>query len=104
MNGVVLGRVETDALKRAGLDLAPLARRSPSVKLDTPEEVAGPTLFLASDLAAWVTGVMLPLDGGTPRISGRAIRRTRDRAALGPKARRTVEPDARVLLRRLLGR
>jgi NAD(P)-dependent dehydrogenase (short-subunit alcohol dehydrogenase family) len=29
-----------------------------------PENLAGPVLFLASPAAAWVTGVILPVDGG----------------------------------------
>ena len=28
------------------------------------EELIGPTLFLVSELASYVTGVVLPLDGG----------------------------------------
>jgi NAD(P)-dependent dehydrogenase (short-subunit alcohol dehydrogenase family) len=30
----------------------------------TPEDVAGPVLFLASDAARFMTGVVLPVDGG----------------------------------------
>ena len=32
--------------------------------LGTPEDVAGPAVFLASEDARWVTGVALPVDGG----------------------------------------
>ncbi len=36
----------------------------PMNRLATPEEMAGPAVFLASDAASMVTGVLLPVDGG----------------------------------------
>jgi NAD(P)-dependent dehydrogenase (short-subunit alcohol dehydrogenase family) len=33
-------------------------------RLGQPEEVVGPVIFLASDAASMVTGVLLPVDGG----------------------------------------
>jgi meso-butanediol dehydrogenase / (S,S)-butanediol dehydrogenase / diacetyl reductase len=36
----------------------------PLGRLGEPEDVAGACFFLASDDAAWVTGVALPVDGG----------------------------------------
>ena len=38
--------------------------RIPMGRLGTPEDIAGPAVFLASDLARYVTGVTLPVDGG----------------------------------------
>jgi len=38
--------------------------RIPIGRLGTPEDIAGPAVFLASDLAQYVTGVTLPVDGG----------------------------------------
>src|SRR5277367_2815814 len=38
--------------------------RIPLGRLGTPEDVAGPAVFLASDMARYVTGVTLPVDGG----------------------------------------
>ena len=38
--------------------------RLPLGRLGTPEDVAGPAVFLASDLARYITGVTLPVDGG----------------------------------------
>ena len=38
--------------------------RTPMARWGEPEDLAGPTLFLASSLARFVTGVVLPVDGG----------------------------------------
>ena len=38
--------------------------RVPLGRLGEPEDIAGPAVFLASDLARYVTGVTLPVDGG----------------------------------------
>jgi 3-oxoacyl-[acyl-carrier protein] reductase len=47
-----------DAHKQALLDMHPIKR------LGTPEDVARAALFLASDNAAWITGVVLDVAGG----------------------------------------
>jgi 3-oxoacyl-[acyl-carrier protein] reductase len=36
----------------------------PSGRLGRPEEIASVALFLASDLASWVTGQTIAVDGG----------------------------------------
>lgn len=36
----------------------------------TPDDIAGPILFLASEDAAFITGVILPVDGGVTASSG----------------------------------
>lgn len=41
-----------------------VARRTPMGGWGEPHHLAGPVLFLASDAASWVTGVILPVDGG----------------------------------------
>ena len=38
--------------------------RTPMARWGTPADVAGPVLFLASPAAAFITGVILPVDGG----------------------------------------
>jgi NAD(P)-dependent dehydrogenase (short-subunit alcohol dehydrogenase family) len=44
--------------------MANFAQRIPLGRLGEPADIAGPAVFLASDLAAYVTGVTLPVDGG----------------------------------------
>jgi len=41
-----------------------IAAGVPMGRLGTPEDIAGACLFLSSDLAAWVTGVVLDVNGG----------------------------------------
>ncbi len=54
----------TQALQDDPTRAAPILARTPMGRWGTPADVAGPVLFLASDLAQFVTGVVLPVDGG----------------------------------------
>jgi NAD(P)-dependent dehydrogenase (short-subunit alcohol dehydrogenase family) len=38
--------------------------RIPLGRIGTPDDIAQPAVFLASDMARWITGVTLPVDGG----------------------------------------
>ncbi len=51
-----------NAQKQALLDLHPIKR------LGTPEDVARAALFLASDEAAWITGIVLDVAGGSVMV------------------------------------
>jgi len=54
----------TQALQDDPARSQPILSRTPLGRWGTPEDVAGPVLFLASPAAAFVTGVILPVDGG----------------------------------------
>lgn len=66
-NALLPGTIETDINKD---DLADqekrdyMASRTPLGRLGRPEDLAGPLVFLASDMAQYVTGASLLVDGG----------------------------------------
>jgi len=72
VNAICPGAVDTPMLA-AGAEAADqeaqeflesVAEFSPNGRISTPEEVAGLTLFLASDAASQITGTAIPIDGG----------------------------------------
>jgi meso-butanediol dehydrogenase / (S,S)-butanediol dehydrogenase / diacetyl reductase len=67
-NCIAPGTVDTpiwDERKRINPDvMAELAPWYPLGRVGQPEDIANAALFLASDAAAWITGVVLPVDGG----------------------------------------
>ncbi len=54
----------TDALRQNEDRSDTIVARTPLGRWGTPQDVAGAALFLASPWAAFVTGVVLPVDGG----------------------------------------
>jgi len=54
----------TQALQEDPARSDSIVARTPLGRWGTPEDVAGPVLFLASAAARFVTGVVLPVDGG----------------------------------------
>jgi NAD(P)-dependent dehydrogenase (short-subunit alcohol dehydrogenase family) len=65
VNGIAPGLVKTD-MARALWEPAEeaIARRMPLRRLGEPADIANAALFLASDLASWITGHTLVVDGG----------------------------------------
>lgn len=66
-NSVLPGTIATDINKEDLSDpekLAYMSQRVPLGRLGEPDDIAGPVVFLASDMAKYVTGASLLVDGG----------------------------------------
>src|SRR5258707_3035241 len=62
VNAIVPGLIRTyDISEEAAVERGKVV---PMGRLGSPEDLAGPTLFLASEDARYVTGICLPVDGG----------------------------------------
>ena len=68
VNAICPGGTETDMLKphlaAQGFQFDPPDMVGPMRKLARPEDMVGAAIFLASDESAWVTGALVPVDGG----------------------------------------
>lgn len=70
VNAVAPGTIRTDRVRRLVDEpggpayLATMEAAHPMGRLGEPEEVANAILFLASDEASFITGAILPVDGG----------------------------------------
>ncbi|WP_321355840.1 SDR family oxidoreductase [Pseudomonas extremaustralis] len=67
VNGVEPGMIATPAMGNLGDDQvnADIASSVPLGRLGAPEDIAAAMLFLASDLAAYITGQTIVVDGGS---------------------------------------
>jgi NAD(P)-dependent dehydrogenase (short-subunit alcohol dehydrogenase family) len=54
----------TAALQQDPAGSAQIIARTPMNRWGTPQDIAGPVIFLCSQAAAFVTGIVLPVDGG----------------------------------------
>lgn len=65
VNAVAPGITETDMMKNVPASaIEPLAKTIPLRRLGKPEDIANAFVFLASDEASYITGVVLSVDGG----------------------------------------
>ena len=62
-NGLAPGRMASGLLSPVR-DHTKFLERVPLGRLGETDEIAGPAVFLASDMSSYVTGVTIPVDGG----------------------------------------
>lgn len=64
VNAVAPGIIETDMMRAVPQEvIEPMIQRIPLGRLGQPEDIANAFVFLASDEAAYITGVVLSVDG-----------------------------------------
>jgi NAD(P)-dependent dehydrogenase (short-subunit alcohol dehydrogenase family) len=67
VNAIAPGWIETELTKAAQADQArsdAIIARTPQARWGRPEDIGGAVVFLCSDAAAFITGTVLPVDGG----------------------------------------
>jgi NAD(P)-dependent dehydrogenase (short-subunit alcohol dehydrogenase family) len=67
VNAIAPGFIVTEQTARARADAAHYQRvldRTPAGRWGQPADIVGPALFLASPAAAFITGAVIPVDGG----------------------------------------
>jgi NAD(P)-dependent dehydrogenase (short-subunit alcohol dehydrogenase family) len=67
VNGIAPGVIDTPMTEATRGDPAAIGRfmsHTPMGRTGKPEELVGPVVFLASSMSSYVTGAMLPVDGG----------------------------------------
>lgn len=66
VNAVLPGITETDMVKNLPKEMIePLIKTIPLGRIGTPDDISNAFLFLASDMASYITGELLSVDGGS---------------------------------------
>jgi NAD(P)-dependent dehydrogenase (short-subunit alcohol dehydrogenase family) len=73
VNAILPAQVVNPGLTRRMADdpnlQATFLRGIPAGRLGRPEDIQGLALFLASDASAWITGALIPMDGGNLAVN-----------------------------------
>jgi 3-oxoacyl-[acyl-carrier protein] reductase/7-alpha-hydroxysteroid dehydrogenase len=65
VNAVAPGVTRTDMVAALPEQMvAPLLQKIPLARMGEAEDIANAVLFLASDMASYITGAVIPVDGG----------------------------------------
>ncbi|WP_291427071.1 SDR family oxidoreductase, partial [Deinococcus sp.] len=74
VNAIIPGPIDgTEGMARLAPDeksRSRVAQAVPLNRLGVPQDIANAALFLVSDAASYVTGVILPVDGGQNMLGG----------------------------------
>ncbi len=70
MNVVAPGFVDTDMMAPYAGHRGGMERQIPAGRFAKPQEIAGLAVFLMSEPAAYITGAVLPVDGGLTAMIG----------------------------------
>jgi NAD(P)-dependent dehydrogenase (short-subunit alcohol dehydrogenase family) len=68
VNAIGVGPTRTEGTAAMGENLDGLASQAPLGRPAAPEEIAAAVVYLASDAASFVQGVVLPVDGGRTAV------------------------------------
>jgi NAD(P)-dependent dehydrogenase (short-subunit alcohol dehydrogenase family) len=70
VNAIAPGFIDTDMMAPYAAYRADMEKQIPAGRFARPEEIAGMVAFLMSEPAAYITGAVLPVDGGLTAMIG----------------------------------
>lgn len=74
VNAILPAQVMNPGLEKRIAETPPLRDKFlsgiPAGRLGTPDDIKGLSVFLASDASSWITGALIPMDGGNLAMNG----------------------------------